>query len=88
MEHIGCCFLHVQVENNEMEGVQKDVLHEISHQWIGNFVGMSLKMKEGIVQYLEKVFAEQLFEKSKKKKRQGGLAPLKLSSKSNSNDLR
>jgi aminopeptidase N len=83
MEHYGCCFLHVQIDNDDLDSVQKDVLHEIAHQWIGNYIGMSLRMKEGIVQHIEKYLAEKLFAsdpKKAKKKRQGGIKT--LSSKS------
>jgi aminopeptidase N len=88
MEHIGCCFLHVQMDSEDLESVQKDVLHEIAHQWIGNYIGMSLRMKEGIVQHIERHLSEKVFSsdlKKAKKKRQG---VIKLSGKSAENSLR
>jgi aminopeptidase N len=65
MEHLACCFLHVIPSNNKdsYSSVENDVLHEIAHHWVGNLTGMSLKLKEGIVQYIEKIFAEKLFNK-------------------------
>ncbi len=75
MENHGCCFLHVQSDDDTMDTLAKDILHEIAHHWVGNFVGMSVKMKEGIVQYLEKHLGDKLFavdsaKKNKKKKQQ------------------
>ena len=35
--------MHVQVEkpgeDDGFDGLEKDVLHEVAHQWIGNYIG-------------------------------------------------
>lgn len=70
MENLGCCFLHV-VEGGDEGTLKKDIVHEIAHHWIGNMVGMSLAIKEGIVQYIEKLICTEHFPNalsSKKKK--------------------
>ncbi|PRP89432.1 Arginine/alanine aminopeptidase, overproduction stimulates glycogen accumulation [Planoprotostelium fungivorum] len=69
MENVGLCFLHVKEEGDPSEALssaETDVLHEIAHQWVGNLVGMSLRVKEGIVQYIEKQLSEKLFGSQKK----------------------
>ena len=89
MEHVGCCFLHIQTSDDEaIDTLEKDTLHEIAHQWIGNFVGMSLKMKEGIVQHLEKTFSEKLFGNDPSKKPKKKRSQVKTLSKANANPAR
>jgi aminopeptidase N len=64
--------------------IQGDVLHEVAHHWVGNLVGMSTKMKEGIVQYIERLFAERLFGPMKKSGRRNAYQQKLPISKSNS----
>jgi len=85
MENLGCCFLHVTTTSEgHNSSIQGDVLHEVAHHWVGNLVGMSTKMKEGIVQYIERLFVERLFGSTKKSGRRNSHQPKVPSSKSNS----
>jgi len=68
MENHGCCFLHVLPTNDDFSSTKQDLVHELAHQWIGNFVGMPLGMKEGLVQHIEKVIYNELFPQSGVKK--------------------
>lgn len=66
MENWTLCFLHVIPGKFEPFSLQKSLFHEITHQWIGNYIGMSFSMKEGIVSYLEDKLSPILFGKSQR----------------------
>jgi len=72
MENYGFCFIHVlESEGLETSLIQlnSSILHEICHQWLGNFVGMSFALKEGLVQHVEKTLKEKVFGKGFEKQR-------------------
>jgi Peptidase family M1 domain len=64
MEHHGCIFIHVPPGELRASSVQRDVLHEVAHLWVGNSVGMSLGAKEGVVQLIERALEKKLFGKA------------------------
>eukprot|EP01097_Dermamoeba_algensis_P009816 TRINITY_DN7058_c0_g1_i2.p1 TRINITY_DN7058_c0_g1~~TRINITY_DN7058_c0_g1_i2.p1 ORF type:complete len:321 (-),score=69.27 TRINITY_DN7058_c0_g1_i2:99-1061(-) len=62
MEGWGCIFLNISdkkttTSSNDPEQVlqslQRDIIHEIAHQWIGNLLSLPLWVKEGIVLVIE-----------------------------------
>ena len=72
MENLNLCFLHLipnskDDPNTYLFSLQSDLLHEICHHWIGNYLGLSIRAKEGVVQFLERHFAEKLFTKTNSK---------------------
>jgi aminopeptidase N len=66
MENDGCIYLHVSLADADVfaRGASKEkdkvaavlkrgLLHEVLHLWVGNATGLSMRLKEGIVMYLE-----------------------------------
>jgi aminopeptidase N len=73
MENLSCCFIHIPKMDpsderlKNFDWLQKTIIHELVHQWIGNHVGLSIEIKEGIAMYLERTLHEKIFNKAAKK---------------------
>jgi hypothetical protein len=71
MENQSLCFRHLLVspkdDPSSVPSVESDLLHELCHHWLGNYVGLSIRSKEGLVQYLERMMAPKLFPKPSSK---------------------
>ncbi|EPY27016.1 aminopeptidase [Angomonas deanei] len=62
MEHHGCIFLNETIYSTHSKsppsGAERDqlVIHEVTHHWAGNSLGLCFSVKEGICLLLEQVF--------------------------------
>jgi aminopeptidase N len=66
MENHGCIFLNesaTQFKKTEMEPFVELVVHEVAHQWIGNFVSCDMWIKEGLAQYYEKIITDSILKR-------------------------